>query len=566
MGAGPGADGSITRGEHTVEEDDVSAVLIAGKQEVALRSHRSRRLVYGLVGFLILLLLLVVFVPGKAPREGDFVRPRRTAPIEVAPVDRAQRPPPSPETPTAVEPTQAVSSPRPEAAKAPAGKIRGVVLADGAVVAGARVSGLDSAGTLIGGDFGVKTGETGAFALDASPETAYPITLRAVKAGYRRAETELTEAMDGVVLLLDKGLSIRGVLRNEIGQPVRAGVHAIRLDAGGKPVGIRGIGTGLVGLCDPEGRFEITGLEAGRYRVAYAGRRHVLIPASTVECTAGDEGIEILVQRACRLELHFVDSSSGVSPRGKLLIHLTDRKARTRRVESTSSLVKISAVRPGIYSIRLSTPRYETVTLEGIRIDRLGETTTVEMSLERVGGWGLGTVDVAVAWPEALAERSDRPRLWVRIARCSEGGDGTRWPPRELEPESEVTLPKIPEGTYRLYAWTQDNAWVARPVLLEVRARVHVRANLKLERAGRIKPELEARTILGHVENAALALFDPSGRRLSVAWLDRIPLSMGTLGPLPGGRFTVVVLSGDARVLSVDAEVVPGKTVFVRLR
>ncbi len=530
----------------------------------SLRFGRSRRIAYGLFLLIATLILLGKLIPWNTPPEGEPKRPRVPEPAALTESVVPDPPPAEREVPGTPAPANA--EPRPSRVEPVSVdlKIRGIVVFNEAPVAGARVRCLDSTGTHIAGAFGVRTDEAGAFTINASNQTAYPVSLRAMKAGYRQTVLRLDSAASEIVLTLDKGLSISGVVRDEAGNPVRAGVHAIRLDTNGRVVAGRGIG--LVGLCDSEGRFEVWGLEAGRYRIAYAGKRHVLLPTSSADCMAGAEGVEIVVERACALELTLWDSATRGPAKGKFTVHLTDRSANFRRIQTTSHRVRISAVRQGVYSLRVSALRYKTWLLQNIRLDRLEEKESLEVHLERRGNWGPGTVAVGLEWHEELAEKSGRPRLWVRLVRASSDAEPTHWPPKEFAPVDELKLPKTLAGEYRLYAWTRDDRWVARPVLIKVRANETVRAAMILERAGSLLPKLEASSVLRNREKVALELFDERGVRLSVAWLDCIPLSVSRLGPLPGGRVTVVVLSGDSRILSVDTRVVPGESTVVHLR
>jgi len=384
--------------------------------------------------------------------------------------------------------------------------------------------------------------------------------------GFLPLERKLDRGTAGLELSLEKGLRISGVLLDEERNPVPSAVGALRLDARGNRIPRRGNDAGLFSRCDEMGRFEITGLTPGKYEVFYSGGNYARVEGSSAVCSAGDAGVEIHVRRACALRLDVVDAALLSAPRGTLTIHLTDRSANVRTVTAPGGKVTLRGLAPGDYTLRISAPGYEVYDKPTLRLRRPGEVEEIRVPLERRDDWGFGEVRVSVTWPEELSAREDRPELWVRIVRNEDPSGGRDFPPRRFESGDLVTLPATPAGTHRLYAWTLDSRWVARPVRVEVEKDRTSEAALVLTRGGVLVPVLSLPE--GGPDRTALAfvLRDERGDRLSVAWADRVPGVLTSLGPLPPGRVTVDLVEGERRIASGTAVVVPGKKTEVQLR
>ena len=507
------------------------------------------------------ILLLLVAVSAWLAASGTD-RPD-SRPPEPPPTPALSIPPPPPPA-EAIETVAAGSTEIPGLPSQVLG-VTGWVLFEGTPVHGARVHGRSATGESLTDRFGLRTEEDGAFSFPVG-HSDFPVTLRAMKSGFEGATMVISEPAEGVVLLLTKGLSISGVLLDEDRNPVGSSVLALRLDDSGRIVGRKGTEPGLWARCDDAGRFEITGVPPGRYRVAHSGVNHLKVEGSSVVCSAGDSGLELIVQRACGLEIHLVDAASGEAPEGKVTIHLTDELADSRKVETTIPKAVIRGLRAGTYSLRVSAPSYETHEVLGLRLSRLGDIEVLEVPLDRRGEQRLGDVEVRLEWPDEFPDAQGRPELLVRIVRDEPETEGSDWPPRRFPPGDRLTLSGISAGAYRLYAFSLDGRWVSPPVEICVNGGVTESAMLTLERGGEIVPKMDLSGPAAEGSDLSLLLFDDRGILLSVAWLDRIPVRLASLGPLPRGRITARLFAGDIPVASGTAFVESGKRTELRLR
>jgi len=472
--------------------------------------------------------------------------------------DQAATPPPTPE---GTEPHPA----SPERSAEPL-VVAGRVLVDGDPVPRARVLCRDSDGAGLAGAFGISTDRDGAFSIPVD-SAVFPIRLEAVKSGYESAALELGAPQNDVVMQLGRGRSISGVLVDEDGNPVRSSVIALRLDESGRIVPRKGTGPGLWSRCDVHGQFEITGVPPGRYRVEHSGVNHLHVEGSSTVCSAGDSGLELVVHRACALDLHLVDRTSKSAAQGRFAVHLTDRSANTRSIDSTSPRVVIRGLRAGEYTLRVSSPRYETFHRSRLILDRPGRSHPFEITLTRRGEWGVGQIQVHLAWPSETPGGAERPELRLRLVPRKPDTDAqSNWPPRDSVPEDGIVLSRIPVGEYRIYAWTEDFRWVTRQKIVDVRDGETVSVSIRLVRAGEVRPRFSPSGEMPDLSGLTMVLTDERGIRLSVAWLDRLPATTDVVGLLPAGRVTVKLLSGESVVAAGDGVVRPGEKTEVFLR
>ena len=533
-----------------------------GSGESAPRSRAGQRRTLALLGLSGLLLLLTIFA--FRPIRDTAPSPPQRAEAEVPtkdPTHETKPVPPPVVTPSMVEKEPIVPRPAPTA---PTG-IAGVVRADGEPLAGARVRAVDATGGVLTGDRGLKTGEDGKFSLPGA-ELEFPVELRVGKLSYEVTTVEVPRAVENLVIELSRGLSITGVIIDEEGNPVRAAVGALKLDDAGRLIPRRGTDPGIWAKTDDQGRWELTGLPPGRYEVDYGGVKFRHVDRSSVVCSAGDRNVVVVVHRACALHLVLLDEAARTAPIGKFTIILTDREAKSRRIDvgKGDARIVLYGLPADVYSVRVMGTRYETADLRGVRLQRFDEVETVQIPLTRRGSWGLGEVEIRIAWPDGSPAGERAEPLFVRIVPDDREVSSTNWPPIDAAAGKTTTLSDVPTGRYRVYAWSKDGEWVSPPRRVDVVEGESAAATLAVEAGGTLLPKLPRPESLAKI--GEFRLTDSRGVRLAVAWLDLVPTTLSALGPLPAGLVRVELLSDGSPVATGEVVVEPGRRTEVLLR
>ncbi len=214
---------------------------------------------------------------------------------------------------------------------------------------------------------------------------------------------------------------------------------------------------------------------------------------------------------------------------------------------------------PGIWAKTDDQGRWE---LTGLPPGRY-EVETVQIPLTRLGSWGLGEVEIRIAWPDGSPARERAEPLFVRIVPDDREVPSTIWPPIDAAAGKTTPLTDLPTGRYRVYAWSEDGEWVSPPRRVDVVEGESATATLAMEAGGTLLPKLPPPE--SRAKDGEFRLTDARGVRLAVAWLDLVPTTLSALGPLPAGLVRVELLSGGSPVATGEVVVEPGRRTEVLL-
>ncbi len=273
-------------------------------------------------------------------------------------------------------------------------------------------------------------GEPLAFAREGKP----PVV--AVEAGERREGVELVvEARDGV---------LRGVVLSPEGRPLPdawvtampqlepgAGAPARRPGGGGGPmrqvmrsaaiavtddgVGVLGGGGGARALTDDSGRFEITGLRRGKYRVMGEG----LAGAARGMLDGVETGSDVTLRLAALRKLEGKVTFNG-KPVEELTVELQGPSSRRQTFRDAGGAFTIQRVDPGTYKVSVIAPEGGGQAEAVVPVESTAPPATVEVALQpngKVSGKAVGADGSPLSGrPVLTAPNTGDGRLTIRLA------------------------------------------------------------------------------------------------------------------------------------------------------
>ena len=459
---------------------------------------------------------------------------------------------------------------------APASNGRSVLLglvedAGGIPIGAASVYVIDTEGTPLTGVLGCSSDAEGHFALELpTGYSKYDLILDAsvfLPGIYSLANLSSGQGDSRVAFTLERGLTISGWLRDDLGEPVKGGVLASRsvFRRGNRFLFWRGnmVRANSLAICGADGAFEVSGLHEGEYLVEPHTYRYLVAPDASVTCSAGTRGLQFIVQRAATLRICLVDDSSGELVRDSISFRIVGEQGQVRAgTAKGAGRLTLRGIPEGVYTVCVEGPGYRPERRQGVRLSLGEETPELTIRIRSDPEDAPGAVSGMVEPP---------PEVHLKVVDFSvslvEHNPLRRVP---VKADGSFEISDVPVGTYHVYARSKSRAWVSPREEVTVRPGETGTVTLRAERAGSAIIVLQGFKKL-HGLPVCVEVLNESDQVLELYAIltPDEPVSMGAaaeglpVAGLIGGSYVASVRSGENQLSQIRFWATPGQTVRV---